>query len=43
LIWLASAMLALAKLDDLRLATHDASLATAARAVGFNVLGVTAR
>ena len=42
-IHLASAMLARAQLHDLQLATHDAALATAARAVGFNVLGVAAR
>lgn len=38
-VHLASALLARAQLPDLQLATHDVELATAARAVGFNVLG----
>lgn len=42
-IHLASALLARAQIPDLQLATHDTELATAARAVGFNVLGVAAR
>lgn len=42
-IHLASALLARAQFRDLRLATHDAELAIAARAVGFEVLGVAAR
>jgi uncharacterized protein len=42
-VHLASALLARAHIPDLRLATHDAELATAARAVGFSVLGVTGR
>ena len=42
-IHLASALLARAHLQDLQLATHDVELATAARAVGFKVLGVTTR
>jgi predicted nucleic acid-binding protein len=39
-IHLATALLARTALPDLRLATHDLALATAARASGFNVLGV---
>ena len=42
-IHLASALLARARIPDLRLATHDAELAIAARAVGFNVLGIAVR
>src|SRR5262245_10911702 len=41
-IHLASALLARQRLPDLSVATHDAELATAARAVGFRVAGVTA-
>lgn len=37
-IHLASALLARERWDDLRVATHDRELATAARAVGFRVL-----
>lgn len=42
-IHLASALQARAQIANLRLATHDTELATAARAVGFDVLGVSAR
>ncbi len=42
-IHLASALLTRAQIPDLQLATHDTELATAARAVGFNVLGVVVR
>lgn len=42
-IHLASALLARATIPDLQLATHDLELATAARAVGFTVLGASAR
>lgn len=42
-IHLASALLARAAIPDLQLATHDLELATAARAVGFTVLGASAR
>ena len=38
-IHLASALLAKAEFDDLGLATHDGELATAGRAVGFQVHG----
>jgi predicted nucleic acid-binding protein len=38
-IHLASALRLRAQIPDLRLATHDAELATAALAVGFDVLG----
>ncbi len=38
-IHLASALLARTVVDDLGFATHDEELATAARAVGFRVLG----
>jgi hypothetical protein len=38
-IHLASAVLARRDVPDLTLATHDVQLATAARAVGFRVLG----
>ena len=41
-VHLASALLARRALPDLTLATHDAELATAARAVGFRVAGVPA-
>lgn len=41
-VHLASALQARAQIPDLRLATHDVELASAARAVGFNVLGVAA-
>jgi predicted nucleic acid-binding protein len=41
-VHLASALQARARFPDLRLATHDRELATAARAVGFKVLGVAA-
>jgi hypothetical protein len=40
-IHLASAVLARSKSPDLVIATHDAELATAARAVGFEVLGAS--
>jgi hypothetical protein len=40
-IHLASAVLARRDVPDLTLATHDAQLATAARAVGFRVHGTT--
>ena len=40
-IHLASAVLARRNVADLTLATHDAQLATAARAVGFRVYGAT--
>jgi predicted nucleic acid-binding protein len=39
-IHLATALLARAQVDDLCFATHDRELATAARAMGFDVLGV---
>jgi rRNA-processing protein FCF1 len=39
---LATALLARAHAENLQVATHDGELATAARAVGFDVLGVTA-
>lgn len=39
-IHLASALLAKPEFDDLALATHDGELATAGRAVGFQVHGV---
>lgn len=42
-IHLASALRARTAIPDLRLATHDTELATAARAVGFPVLGVATR
>jgi len=42
-IHLASALRARAQVPDLRLATHDVELANAARAVGFNVLGIATR
>jgi len=42
-IHLASALHARAQVPQLRLATHDAELATAARAMGFTVLGMPAR
>lgn len=38
-IHLATAVLAREKVDDLSFATHDGELATAARAMGFKVLG----
>lgn len=38
-IHLASALLARSEFDDLALATHDAELATAGRAIGFQVHG----
>ncbi len=38
-IHLASALLARTLVDDLGFATHDEELATAARAMGFRVLG----
>ena len=40
-IHLATASLARAQVADLHFATHDGELATAARAVGFKVLGVS--
>ncbi len=40
---LASALLARAQVHDLRFATHDGELATAARAVGFEVFGMPLR
>jgi predicted nucleic acid-binding protein len=40
-IHLASAVLARRDIPDLALATHDVQLATAARAVGFRVLGAS--
>jgi len=40
-IHLATALLARAHVENLQFATHDDELATAARAMGFNVLGVT--
>jgi hypothetical protein len=36
----ATALLARAQIDDLRFATHDGVLGTAARAVGFEVFGI---
>jgi hypothetical protein len=42
-VHLASALLARRAMPDLTIATHDAELATAARAVGFRVAGVPAR
>jgi len=42
-IHLATALLARAQVDDLRFATHDRELATAARAMGFDVLGMPPR
>lgn len=39
-IHLASALLARDQVDGMRLATHDAELATAARSVGFHVDGI---
>ena len=42
-IHLASALLARARVPDMRLATHDVELGTAARAVGFKVLGIPKR
>ena len=42
-IHLASAVLARADEPDLALATHDGQLATAARAMGFRVLGAPVR
>ena len=42
-VHLASALLARHSIRDLTLATHDAELGTAARAVGLRVTGVTAR
>jgi predicted nucleic acid-binding protein len=42
-VHLASALLARRAMGDLTIATHDAELATAARAVGFRVAGVPAR
>jgi predicted nucleic acid-binding protein len=41
-IHLASALLARREVPNLTLATHDVQLATAARAVGFRLLGATA-
>jgi predicted nucleic acid-binding protein len=41
-IHLATAVLARAQVEDLYFATHDGELATAARAVGFTVLGGSA-
>lgn len=40
-IHLATALLARVQVEDLWLATHDGELATAARAMGFTVLGVS--
>ena len=40
-IHLATALLARAQVGDLRFATHDGELATAARAIGFEVFGVS--
>jgi predicted nucleic acid-binding protein len=40
-IHLATALLALAQVDDLCFATHDGELGTAARAMGFEVLGLS--
>jgi predicted nucleic acid-binding protein len=40
-IHLATAVLAREQVDDLYFATHDGELATAARAMGFKVLGVS--
>ena len=42
-VHLASALLARQRLPELSLATHDVELATAARAMGFRVAGITAR
>jgi predicted nucleic acid-binding protein len=42
-IHLATAVLARSQVEDLRFATHDAELGTAARAMGFEVLGLAAR
>lgn len=42
-IHLASAVLARSQVEDLCFATHDAELATAARAMGFTVFGVPVR
>jgi len=42
-IHLATALRVRTAIPDLRLATHDLELATAARSVGFEVLGVPAR
>jgi predicted nucleic acid-binding protein len=42
-IHLATALLTRTQLPDLRFATHDDELATAARAVGFSVLGSPTR
>jgi predicted nucleic acid-binding protein len=42
-IHLATALLARAQVEDLYFATHDDELATAARAVGFKVLGTPPR
>jgi predicted nucleic acid-binding protein len=42
-IHLATALLARSQVEDLRFATHDGELGTAARAMGFEVLGVSAR
>ena len=39
-IHLATALLARAQVNDLRFATHDGELGTAARAMGFDVLGM---
>ncbi len=39
-IHLATALLARTQVDDLRFATHDDELGTAARAMGFDVLGM---
>jgi predicted nucleic acid-binding protein len=41
-IHLATAVLTRAQIPNLRLATHDDELATAARALGFSVLGTSA-
>jgi hypothetical protein len=40
-IHLATALLARAQVENLHFATHDGELATAARAMGFKVLGVS--
>jgi uncharacterized protein len=40
-IHLATALLARSQVDDLCMATHDGELATAARAMGFEVLGAS--
>jgi predicted nucleic acid-binding protein len=42
-IHLATAVLARSQVEDLCLATHDSELATAARAMGFKVLGIANR